>query len=774
MDCVADSGEALGGTASLAAPSQSQASSATPSTESCVSTPATMVVDTPFENHEDDVRNHASTPRKQAANSSIMEDNMQLHELSVKLAMLEKQSELDRLARKQLEEKLRDEIYPLASASFVNEGFTNTSVFRKVMNDSDHRWESVRQNYGFRTTKSNSIGTFTSLTIDLLEMQLSQLKADLNEMTKLEKDRDRLRDMEELWGKEREALLEKKRQLDRLTDEAKPVATAPATDLAEPESKEHTPPPIFEKPELNLVGWADFRLCLLKNPTDSFAIDVLSGEPDVSFERPTITMWSRTNSPYSLKSGEAAGTALHRDQKSEAAPTRGQKPIPERIRINSRHILRILSKIRGEPLAEDSPLVMIRPYKALDYWNEAIRSKFLKLESKFGPSEGRSMDTAAPQETARGIPEDASQTSDDAQVSHTASGEATEQEPAAKGEEDRDEWTYSLTAYQHLKCLIRFMDEQLLEKVAFLESDRCRNVSFTDIWYLFKPGDEVIDQSLRQAYRIISISSAGHQVFPPWRIKWDKEAKAKEETPIVLNCVYIDFDGKQLGPMVKRVRIPRYDKEKVVTSLEVFPLRFAEEKFRAPASKNGEEPSKTLREKLIERGKLFMDMTGFKHMRYNGVTLDTRDEVDSNVVIDFQEAFSHFQQVQKKSNFVETTRERREKGGNEVVEDDLVPKLLSLIGAVTEIDFEEEDCRAECCRIEAEIKFKDAFAEKKRNQDYMQSLIPEGRGEPPPSIYPRPLREIKGQEIDLIGGDYLIMSYRVFGFVLRSRKWGEA
>lgn len=80
----------------------------------------------------DDVRNHgkgdyehdyASTSRKQVANSSIMEDNAQLHMLSVKLAMLEQQSELDRLAQKQLEEKLRAKIYPLASASF-NEGFS--------------------------------------------------------------------------------------------------------------------------------------------------------------------------------------------------------------------------------------------------------------------------------------------------------------------------------------------------------------------------------------------------------------------------------------------------------------------------------------------------------------------------------------------------------------------------------------------------------------------------------------------------------------------------
>lgn len=692
-----------------------------------------------------------------------MEDGVE--KLSAKLEELEQQAKLDRLAREKMEKHLQDNIYPLASAGFA------FAMGEKPYTRFFSHGESDVSFYLTPEEKRVSSGRSHALWIKLLEEQVSYLKTDLQDITTLQTDRDKLLGMKALWEMERTSLLQDRASLLReqrkreslgaetieqsVGGETKPDVPATAADLTATETGCQTAPPlVFENPELNLVSWVAFRMCLLKEPADSFAIDVLNGEPDVSFERPThYTMWSR-KPRHPLKSVEAIRP--HAGKKLEAAPSRGEKPIPERIRINSRHILGILSKIHGEALtADDKPIVMTRPYKALDYWSEAIRGKFVELESEFGPPEARSVDAA--QEAAN--PNDGGQ-------ADAHAGDATQQ--SGKAEEAVDEWTHSLTAYQHLKCLVRFMDEVLRDKVAFLESDRCRTVAFADIWYLFRPGDEVIDQSLRQVYRIISISSAGHQVFPPWHAKWEKEdkvkeAKAKEETPVFLNCVYIDFDGKQLGPVVKKIRIPRYDNEKAVTSFEVFPLRFANKRMSAQTPHKGDEPWRVLREKMIERGKQFLNITEPKHMRYNGLTLDTRDEIDSNVVVDFQEAFSHFQGVQK------ANRDRDRDAPN-----DLVPQLSSLIGRSMEEDFGDGRCSAQCCGLGGEVVFKDAFAEKKRNQDYMQSLVPEDRREPPPAIYPRPLKDFKGKENDLIDGDYLIMSYRVLGFVLRSRKWGES
>lgn len=792
MDFSHQSTSATVDTAPTNAPVPSDVSSTAPSTTSRASTPATPV-DTPLETQGDVIHNNgndhehdgALTPRKTMPHHGVMEDHSQLQKLHVKLLELEKRAERETAMRQQLEVKLQDEIIPIARSGFAKSQL-DAPYFINALRDGGTHWEHAQRVGGFKSQADGSIGQITRFTIELLERELSYLRNELRAMTEVEQDRKRLQNAEGLWDQERVSLLEKHHKLELLLnetnpDQAKPTANPSMTDPLPPtdsttedatEEARH-----IEIPDLNLVRWIDFRLCLLKAPAESFAIDVLDGEPDISFERPFYyNMWGRTKKPETVR------PRANMTKPSEKTQVRGQTPISERIRIKSKHILKVLSKIHDESLTadDDMPLVMTRPYKALDYWSEAIRAKFLQLESKFSPS-GADPVSEGPQEVTSTIPStiaiDTTQASESLPVPRVSTDKTTQNEPDDEGKEEYDEWTNSLTTYQHLKCLIQFMDEQLQGKARFLESDRCRTVAFTDIWYLFKPGDEVVDQTLRQVYRVIGITSPRHQVFPPWRAKWDKDVKAKEETPIYLHCVYIDFDGKHLGPMLRQVKIPRFDNEKTVTSLEVFPLRFAEDKASALTPNKSEEPRKSLRQRFIERGKLFMDMTEFKHMRYNGVTLNTRDEVDSNVVVDFREAFSYFQQAQKNSVENSSREEAEDSLEDKVqirkVEDDWMPKLRNLIGMPLEPDFEDEDCTADCCGRPEEIYFKDGFAEKKRNQDYMQSLMPEGRDDPPPSIYPRRLADLKTQESPLTDGDYLIMSYRVFGFILRSRKWGE-
>jgi hypothetical protein len=795
----------------------SEASSAPPSTTSCASTPPTTV-DTPFETQDDVAHNNenghehdgASTSRKPEPNYGVVETHAQLQKLQAKLIELETRAERETALRQQLEVKLQDEIIPAAESGFARSTIDVAylaNALRTRDGDGEYsKWEHYRRTYGLQTEKDNSIGQVTRLSIELLEKELSNLKSDLEKMTEVEQDRERLQKAEALWMEERTSLLEKQRKLGLVVDEAQPASAVSMTEEPGADQLPTTDPAVnaatssaqhFKIPDINLVPWLDFKLCLIKAPAKSFAIDVLDGEPDISFERPRFyNRWSHA------KKAETVRPRTNLTKMSEKVQVRGQKPISERIRINSKHILKILSQIHGETLTLDneSPLVMTRPYKALDYWSEAIRAKFLQLESRFGSS-GDHFVGAGSLEVSSAAPEAEKQGSKSSPVPRESTSESSGNKSDAEEKEEEDEWTNSVTAYRHLKCLVRFMDEQLLGKTIFLESERCKTVAFTDIWYLFKPGDEVVDQSLKQVYRVIGVISPGHQVFPPWRAKWDKDIKAREETPVYLHCVYIDFDGKQLGPLLRTVKIPRYDNEKAVTSLEVFPIRFAEDKISPLSSDTNKKSRKTLREQFIERGKLFMNMTGFKHMQYNGMTLDTRDEVDSNVVVDFQEAFSYFQQAQKNA-FKDYPREYVEHNSrrpgeyssgrlddydpgrhvesrweaqmeNKTARADWMPKLCTIIGMPLGPSFEEDDCTAECCTSTDEIHIKDGFAEKKRNGDYIHSLMPEGRDDPPPSIYPRRLEDIKSQENSLVNGDYLIMSYRVFGFVLRSRKWGK-
>ncbi|KAK4169596.1 hypothetical protein QBC43DRAFT_354874 [Cladorrhinum sp. PSN259] len=773
--------------------------SVAPSTESRASTPATSV-DTPVEKHGNGVdsagrKGHGhdhdgtATPRHPLARSEPDKMEEQLGILQEKLAHLEQQSSLERLARQQMEKQLVNGLVPMASAALTEA--MASSPFPRAFVDHEEGSE-VRQLMGIKNSKppedDPSVSRYAAITVSLLETQLERMKRDRDNINKLQEDRDRLRDMQTLWEREREEMEKQIKQQQQqaaqsapdgqpTTDAADMTSSAPpGTDQTELPTDGNSAVPVpdipVEKAKLNHVTWEDWRLCHLKPNGYSCALDVLDGEPDVSFERPAYyNYWQPAKT---VKAAAAAKQRLKIVPKTNPDIVPGQAPIAERIRINSKHILRILSKIHDENISKhDSPLVMIRPFKGLNYYDKAIRQKLLELKAEFGPKDdqppGTPMTETKPKEIDTVLPEEV-----DTALANAVSKTAGENgESKTEPDEEKNEWTFSLTAYERLNCLVQFMDEQIEEKISYLEKGQFNQISFTDIWYLFRPGVEVVDQTLRQAYRVVNVSSPGHILLPPWRTQFNKAAKAKEETPVILVCVYIDFDGKNLGPRVRRVRIPRYDGEKAVTSLEVFPLRFAEQRISvqaqaASSKKHDGQTNIPLRDRLIARGKLFMDMTGFKHMHYNGLTLDTRDEVDSNVVVDFQEAFSYFQSQK---------RAQQEQPGFKMSDVGLLdkwqPEFKNIVGEDLDTEFDNEMCTADCCSIIGERYHKDSYGEIKRNRDYVRQLMPEGRGEPPPSIYVRPLQEIRAQEELLSDDDFLIMSYRVFAFVLRSRKWAQ-
>ncbi|PYH64407.1 ATP-binding protein [Aspergillus vadensis CBS 113365] len=281
-------------------------------------------------------------------------------------------------------------------------------------------------------------------------------------------------------------------------------------------------------------------------------------------------------------------------------------------------------------------------------------------------------------------------------------------------------------------------------KMEWLRSDKCQKVAFADLWYLFKPGDEVVDQGGRQAYRVIGVTSPSHQFISPYRT-FGAGSNKPETSPVIIFCVYIDFDGKILGPVLRQFAIPRFDGEKAVTSLRVCPMRFAEVRLGEDSSQG------SFRGKLISRGRQFINViSSQKHMHYSGLTLDSREQVDGQVVIDFERALETKDRDQKNMTWR--------------------PKIGSLLG-VDLPHLKARECYEFCCRQEQ--VFADQWAEVKRTENYCNSLVPEERWrEPSLAIEPR-AKGAPSLDRGLGEEDYVIMSYRVFGFILRSRKWAK-
>lgn len=309
-------------------------------------------------------------------------------------------------------------------------------------------------------------------------------------------------------------------------------------------------------------------------------------------------------------------------------------------------------------------------------------------------------------------------------------------------------------------------------KMEYLNSTRCEKNVFSDIWYLFTPGTLVISSDGKQAYRVASLRSKRHKGTDRWAaysnfgLLNNLKDKDEDRDDMTIKCVFVHFDGRSLGPVVKTFGINKFDGEKDVTSLDIYPLRFhvlkdINERSLKPSSDSGvdsheqelEHGTQQLQRRLVKRGRLFVSAAAVKHMYYTGLMVDTRDEIESQVIIDFEEAYS-----------AESRREWR-------------PLVSRLIGTVLDPEPEEayRSCDAPCCW--QENIHDDSYVETNRNLAFMSKMVDEIRDTPyklpPVTIFPRSLEEAKTGVNALTDDELIIMSYSAPGFVLRDRSWGK-
>lgn len=499
----------------------------------------------------------------------------------------------------------------------------------------------------------------------------------------------------------------------------------------------------YTKPKLNRLDWFAFKEPDIVTEKDVCVIDVLIGEPVPDSSRGYRGWYGDSGRPV---------PQLDRLPDCKDLPTKppGQTPLPERVRIHSLILLRIIYRILGSEGTSlvngkrfpvlTSPVVMTRPFRVLTHCEQGLRDWCTALEKKFSAGQ-------APQE------------SDKDRINVSVINESEQKE-----KDDANNVTKSSTALEHLKCLLSFMDSDILPRQAYVNGSNCRKVFFSDLWLLFRPGAEVIGSDGKQAYRVINTTSIKHHIPSVWQQQgWQlPSANMHHKTSFSVTCVYIDFDGKYVGPVRKVFDFKSFEGEKDIESLEVYPLRF--HPLRASdldglESKEFEalRGNKWLRQKLIRRGAKFLDVAAVKHMDYAGPTLVVRDEVESQVVVDFETAFS-----------VE---------GQHLSKPDLGVLLGNHVAEDAEGEEPKDSCRGPCCRDDD--VHDDRYVDQRQTDEYIDSLLPKPPTvdkHPSIAIIPRLMKELQtgpDSELAVSEDDLVIMSYRVFGFVLRSRKWGK-
>ncbi|KAK3938947.1 hypothetical protein QBC46DRAFT_438741 [Diplogelasinospora grovesii] len=351
-----------------------------------------------------------------------------------------------------------------------------------------------------------------------------------------------------------------------------------------------------------------------------------------------------------------------------------------------------------------------------------------------------------------------------------------------EGNNGLDKLTKSRTALEHVDCLLNFIDTDIKEKQAYLNSPNCRPVYYSDLWHLFRPGQDVIRPDGKQAYRIIKVTSSPHFVLsaketPGYQVRYrpkgntnprqmytsltppgdPRQSNRCDTSPgdqrynarFSITCVYIDFDGKTLGPVETVFTFSEFEGLRNVVSLTVYPIRFhpAEQADFSKAEWKVVEllpKEERCRRMLMQRGVKFVEVIGLKPMYYSGPTLLMDEEIESQVVVDVETAFPV---------------EDGWKTGSLDIEDDRQ-------------DDSRTRCRAACCRKDYVVD--DTQVDKRQAVKYIESVRSKEYARASIILSPRPLKELEtspGSTPAVTEDELVIMAYRVFGFVLRSRKW---
>ncbi|KAK0371277.1 hypothetical protein CLIM01_11358 [Colletotrichum limetticola] len=336
-----------------------------------------------------------------------------------------------------------------------------------------------------------------------------------------------------------------------------------------------------------MVDWIPF-IFTKRDIKDSISapIEVISGEPE---PQDMIQLATTLISPKSLKS-HGSRQVERLAPSGTGAESLEEKPLPERIKIHSSPLLQIFRQtFIGSPVvgsAKDGSVVFLRPYQELLYHENKLRHRLAALEKYFEHYDGSASSLPLPPDILDGTDgvdvgvsiqsRDPAFPSFNQQMVKEKESEITNErdENIASNEQDEDmrqpvssSTPQTITTLLHLRCLLHFMDTEIAPKRAHITSQNCIRIHFHDLWFLFKPGDQVIDKQEKQVYVVLRVQNPRHKIEEPWD-RWNSRSvdssdsesdsegeKDEDENPFTLLCAYIDFDGKAFGPITRKFKI---------------------------------------------------------------------------------------------------------------------------------------------------------------------------------------------------------------------------
>lgn len=369
----------------------------------------------------------------------------------------------------------------------------------------------------------------------------------------------------------------------------------------------------------------------------------------------------------------------------------------ERVRIKSKFILEFLGKVTGETFlaSKPEPHSFLRPFKFLTHHHSKFEDEFRVLEENFRKSqenqteierkvnaEAEEVESSENENPPMGGEDPAGNTPTlsegstvDNQIPADTPPQAEEkhQEPAEATSiaSLNDNKSAEEIQYEHIKCYMEFARQLVpaYHKFDNLNHTAAAKIRFEDLWSLFRPGELIFQyedvkpdsestNGNTETHRPGNQHRRGPRLFRlyylttetiDWvvnhpRLPTDLRGQtAKSPGRIWADTYSLDFDGESYAAVVDSFEIKRFEGEKEITSLEVYPVRFHKE-------------HESILDKYRQRGERFQKLLVNRHLAVehdgwtlsnhpNGAAIQDSDEneevpvyASSDVIIDHREA----------------------------------------------------------------------------------------------------------------------------------------
>ncbi|KAI3332582.1 hypothetical protein F4824DRAFT_289801 [Ustulina deusta] len=339
-----------------------------------------------------------------------------------------------------------------------------------------------------------------------------------------------------------------------------------------------------------------------------------------------------------------------------------------RVRIQSQPVLGHLTALLNETEQRSAPRTFLPPFKSLIYFQPKMKEILATLEEKWADVED--LDESSSEKPGDATPDEIEFVEAEDSKEPTTEGKSDDDDDdddddaesvvsVDSNAEDLDTIMDSVEALRDMRCYVNFVDNEIMPLYKQYDGTTAERVKYDDLWSLFRVGDLICMPAagetagryheLWRIYRIElpapepSYSSSG------WEFLMDEIQQNKKETFNIF-AYYIDHDGNSFGAVRHTFNIASFPGERLIESLEVFPIRYRVDYQQVLAS-------------LKETGRHFQKLLTDRHQSYNAWTLtrnppfDTkeaedeilRDEnnvlmrhpefVESDVIVDMAEAY---------------------------------------------------------------------------------------------------------------------------------------